>query len=194
MKTDSKALEFIYQDTQIHFLLSQGDDVMVNATEMAKPFGKEPKNFLRLEGTEKYIELLIKKANIRTDVYGYNENIVADVLRYNRENFVFSNNKAGTYMHRKLALKFAVWLDIEFEDWVIDTIDKILFGHYKEHWDAHIKQEDAKARMEVARKKLLLNANQEDVIAYFEAESDLTSAKKSKSKALKNQYSIFDDL
>jgi hypothetical protein len=104
---------------------------MVNATEMAKPFGKEVRSFLRLEGTEKYIELLIKKANIRTDVYGYNENIVAEVPQYNREDFVYSKNKAGTFLHRKLALKFAAWLDVEFEDWIYDTIEKILFGNAK---------------------------------------------------------------
>jgi hypothetical protein len=131
MSKDSKALEFIYQDTQIHFLLGNEKNVMVNATEMAKPFGKEVRSFLRLEGTEKYIELLIKKANIRTDVYGYNENIVAEVPQYNREDFVYSKNKAGTFLHRKLALKFAAWLDVEFEDWIYDTIEKILFGNAK---------------------------------------------------------------
>ena len=53
MEQKSKALEFIYQDTQIHFLLGNEKNVMVNATEMAKAFGKEIDNFLRLESTKK---------------------------------------------------------------------------------------------------------------------------------------------
>ena len=40
-----KALEFIYQDVEIHFLLGNDKDVMVNATEMAKAFGKEHLDF-----------------------------------------------------------------------------------------------------------------------------------------------------
>jgi len=182
-KLESKALEFIYQDVKIHFLLSQGDNVMVNATEMAKAFGKEPKDFLRLDGTNKLIDKLIEKANI-----------VADVPRYSKENFVYSNNKAGTYMHRKLALEFASWLDVDLKLWIIDTIDEILFGHYKQHWDAHIKQEDAKERMEKAKNKLLAEATQEDVIAYFEAEKEYKNAKNEKLKAIQSQYKLFDNL
>jgi len=182
-KTESKALEFIYQDVKIHFLLSKDENVMVNATEMAKAFGKEPKDFLRLEGTNKLIEKLIEK-----------QNIGADVPRYNRENIVYSNNKAGTYMHRKLALEFASWLDIDFKLWIIDVIDEILFGHYKQHWDAHMKQEAAKERMEYTKKKLLQNPTQEDVIAYFEAENEFKAAKSEKSKAIQSQYKLFDHL
>ena len=42
-----KTLEFLYQETQIHFLFNPSDkNVMVNATEMAKIFGKRTKDFL----------------------------------------------------------------------------------------------------------------------------------------------------
>lgn len=34
-------------------------------------------------------------------------------------------------MHRILALKFAAWLNPEFELWVFTTIDEILFGHFR---------------------------------------------------------------
>jgi hypothetical protein len=45
-----KTLEFIYQDTQIHFLLNPTDDnVMVNATEMAKLFNKRIDHFLKTD-------------------------------------------------------------------------------------------------------------------------------------------------
>ena len=138
MTKDSTLLNFIYQDTQIHFSLNPLDkNVMVNATEMANLFGKRVKNFLRLDDTKKYINYLVEKNYIGSDVSQYIE-----------ENIYYSNNKAGTFMTRKLALKFAAWLDVSFEDWVFETIDKILFGNYKKHWDAHVIQTNAETVMD----------------------------------------------
>jgi len=176
MKSESKALEFIYQDTEIHFLLGNEKNVMVNATEMAKAFGKEPKYFLRLEGTEKYIELLIKKANIG-----------ADVPRYNREDFIFSNNKAGTYMHRKLAIKFAAWLDLEFEDWIYDTIDDLLFGKAKEVGDkisdAELKKQQIADLIQKVR-----NSGDATAISLLDNLEELKVIEKEKKKAM-SQFS-----
>lgn len=170
-------IELIYKETQIHFLIGNSDDVKVNATEMAKAFGKEAKDFLRLDGTKKYIETLVNHLNIG-----------ADVPRYKREDIVYSNNKAGTFMHRKLALKFASWLDVEFELWIFDTIDNILFGNYKKHWDEHVKQESARIKMEILRDKLQNNPTAEDAREYFKAEQEHKNAKTAKMRAIKDQY------
>ena len=51
--TIMKALEFIYQDTEIAFLLGTEKNVMVNATEMAKAFGKRTSDFLQLVKNDK---------------------------------------------------------------------------------------------------------------------------------------------
>lgn len=185
MKQKSKALEFIYQDTQIHFFLGNEKNVMVNATEMAKAFNKQIDNFTRLEGTKVFIQALIKSENSKF--------VPSDVREQTTEkDLIYSTNKA-TFMNKKLAMYFAFWLDVDFQIWIIDTIDDILFGHYKEHWEAHIKQEDAKAMMEKTKKKLLTEATQEDVIAYFKAEAEFNSAKNEKSKAIRNQYSLFEN-
>lgn len=192
MKQESKALEFIYQDTQIHFLLGNEKNVMVNATEMAKRFGKEVRSFLRLEGTEKYIDFLIKKANIRTDVYGYNENNHADLRDYNREDFVFSNNKAGTYLHRKLALKFAAWLDVEFEDWIYDTIEKILFGNAKKVGEKISDAELKKIQIAELIQKVRDSGN-ETAISLLDNLEELKVIEKEKKKAMaqfSNQFKI----
>ena len=176
-----KSLEFIYQENEIHFLLKPTDqNVMVNATEMAKPFEKEPKDFLRLEGTKKFINYQVEK-----------NNIVADVPRYIEENIYYSNNKAGTFMTRKLALKFAGWLDVKFEDWVFETIDNIIFGNYKKHWDAHAIQENAKAEMEEIKQEILVSPTPDSVAEYFRAERDYRSAKAAKTQAIKNQLKLF---
>ncbi|WP_298119295.1 KilA-N domain-containing protein [Flavobacterium sp.] len=177
-KLESKALEFIYQDVKIHFLLSQDENVMVNATEMAKAFGKRTDVFLKTDGVKQFINLFQQTPN------GGRSEIRATENR----------GHVGIYFHRILAIKFAAWLDTEFEIWIYSKIDEILFGHYKQHWDNHIKQEDAKERMEKAKSKLLLEATQEDAIAYFEAEKEYKNAKNEKLKAIQSQYKLFENL
>jgi hypothetical protein len=179
-KLNSKAVDFIYQDTQIHFLLSNSDNVMVNATEMAKAFNRRIDFFLKTEPTKAFINALEFPP-----IGGNSESI-------SRENLIQTRGQNGTYFHRILAIKFAAWLDPNFEVWIYSTIDKILFGHYKEHWDAHVLQEKAKEKMEKAKRKLLLDANQEDAIAYFEAENQYKTAKNLKQKAIQMQYKLFD--
>jgi hypothetical protein len=177
-KPESKALEFIYQDTQIHFLLSKDENVMVNATEMAKAFGKRTKDYLANQSTK---DLIIELERTLNSVQSTNE-------------IVSNRGHVGIYFNQILAIDFATWLDINFKIWIYTTIQEILFGHYKQHWDAHMKQEEAKKRMETLKKNLLNNPTQKDVIAYFEAEREVNEAKSQKQKAIQSQYRLFDNL
>ena len=59
MKT--KATQFIYQDTAIHFALSNNKNVMINATEMAKAFNKRIDRFTKSEHAKSFIERLQNK-------------------------------------------------------------------------------------------------------------------------------------
>jgi hypothetical protein len=93
---------------------------MVNATEMAKVFDKYPKNFLIRDSTKAFISEALKKGN-------------SPFLNIEKEEDLYiSRQKSGTYMHRILALKFAVWLNPRFELWIYSTIDKLLFGRHVE--------------------------------------------------------------
>lgn len=179
----SKTLEFIYQDTSIHFLMDNSNDVMVNATEMAKPFGKRVRDFERLDGTENYIQELLLDLNNS-----------ADVRCYNREDVYNTNRKGGTYMHRYLAIKFAYWLDVKFEVWITKTIDELIFGNYKKHWDAHAKQEEGKAEMAKFKQQMLLKPTEENVLAYFEAVQKVEDATRTKSKVIKEQIKLFNTI
>jgi len=173
-----KSVEFIYQDTQIHFALGNEGDVMVNATEMAKVFGKRIDVFLKTEPTKAFINLL------EFPPQGGNSSAL------NREEVIKTRGQNGTYFHRILALKFAAWLDPEFELWVYSSIDKILFGNYKEHWDAHIIQSKAEKeaiRLEIELKK---EPTKELVDKYFETIKLIASAKTKKRKAIANQLKI----
>lgn len=110
MKTEIE--RFVYGGSEIEFDLS-GGDIMINATEMGKAFGKFPKDFLKAEQTQNFIDAICRKENCP------NGNVVKVVQ---------GGNNQGTWMHRKLALKFAAWLNADFELWVFEVIEKIMFG------------------------------------------------------------------
>ena len=84
---------------------------MINATEMAKKFNKRPNDFLSLPQTQRFIKTLITR-------FSGNKDLVLKTVR--------GRYNAGTWMHEKLALKFAAWLSPEFELWVYDRIHELL--------------------------------------------------------------------
>ena len=115
-----KTAIFNFNEKSITFVLDKNNTVMVNATEMAKVFEKQVNEFMSNETTKKFIESCLKNGNSR-------------FLNIKSEDELYvSRQKSGTYMHRVLALKFAAWLDSDFEVWVFSTIDKLLFGKYVE--------------------------------------------------------------
>lgn len=168
----SKAVEFIYQDTKIHFLMGGNENVMINATEMAKAFGKRVDVFLKSDHAKAFIDVLLSTP------YG------GDKI----ENLVNGSKRGGTYMHQVLALKFAAWLDPAFEVWVYSTIQDLLFGHYKEL--------DQKLKERAARKKEIeqLQAKLSDNTDYLQLralELEERQAAYGVSKKIKGQLDIF---
>lgn len=174
-----KTIEKLFQETQIHFILQNEGEVMVNATEMAKAFGKRIDHFLKSDHAQAFIKVL------EFTPYGGNSE------PFRKEQIIQTRGSAGTFFNRILALKFAAWLDPEFEVWVFSQIDNILFANYKKHWEAHARQEIARERMEALKKELLLNPTPEKVQAYFEAEREHLSARSAKSHAIKNHLKMF---
>lgn len=173
-----KSIQFIYQDTEIHFLVNPDqDNVMVNATEMAKAFGKRTDVYLKTQSTKEFISALERTPN-----GGRSEVKIVD-----------NRGHMGIYFDRRLALDFAAWLDVNFRVWVFSTLDELMFGHYKQHWEAHTRQEKARVRMETLKEKMLLSPTPEMVASYFEAERDFQSAKYDKTKAIRNQLNLFDN-
>jgi hypothetical protein len=167
-----KTLEFIYQETAIHFLVNPTDaNVMVNATEMAKLFDKKTKYFLKTEHAKAFIEIAKRAPN--------GAQIIED------------RGRNGIYFDRRLALKFAAWLSPEFEFWIYSKIEEITFGNYKKHWEAHARQEEAKQKMEIIKVQIIENPTSEMVIEYFERESQFKQAKNAKTKAIQNQLKLF---
>ncbi|PSR54197.1 hypothetical protein AHMF7605_12020 [Adhaeribacter arboris] len=100
---------FSYQNNPIAF--SQKDSVMINANQMAKPFGKLVSNFTKTEQTQYFIDALCKQYSLK------NSEVLLSVN---------GGSNPGTWMHQKLAIKFAAWLSPEFELWVYDRVEELL--------------------------------------------------------------------
>ena len=104
--------------------LSFNEQGWFNATQASKQFGKRPNDWLNLEETKSYIQALCEylkitepKSLIKTKKGG---NTVTS------EN----GNAQGTWLHPKLAVAFARWLDIRFGIWCDMQIDQLLRGNH----------------------------------------------------------------
>jgi len=172
-----KTLEFIYQETEIHFLVNpHNKNVMVNATEMAQLFNRKTEKFLRTDTTKEFIKVLERHPKgVRSE-----------------EKITDNRGHMGIYFSRILALKFAAWLNPEFEVWIFSTMDEIIFGNYKKHWDAHAQQEAARVLMEKLKEELLDHGSPELAKEYFNAERLFSIAKNDKSNAIRNQIKLFN--
>lgn len=220
-----KSLELIYQDTEIHFLVNPTEkNVMINATEMAKAFGKQTKLFLKAANTKAFIEAMKRNPDCRLNgtqmvpvqpgerpPFGGRSNQTSDDLsthiRVDKEaqsvserapngarseylsddDIIQRRGHAGTYFHQVLALKFAGWLDPDFELWVYYRIRDMLFGNYQQHLDAHVSMQNAQRRMEQLKNELLQSPSVELVEQYFQAETDYKAYKALKRSTLREQ-------
>lgn len=100
----------IFQYNWSPITFQKGDSVMVNATQMAKPFGKSPKDFLKTDQTKTYIESLSEVRKIHS----------SDLVR------VIYGDNGGTWMHEDVAMEFARWLSPAFAIWCNDRIKELL--------------------------------------------------------------------
>ena len=85
----------------------------INATAIAKQFNKVPKDFLRTKATQEYI------------------NAVGHICPSEQNQLVIvkkggTSEEQGTWLHPKLAIFFARWLDARFAVWCDLQIEKIL--------------------------------------------------------------------
>jgi hypothetical protein len=113
--TMSDIRKFTYDNEVITFEFADGQS-MVNATEMAKPFGKKTSSFMRTQSTKAFV--LALEENYRQ------KGATKEVLRVIKGGD--SNELQGTWMDEHLALKFAGWLAPQFEVWVYERIRELL--------------------------------------------------------------------
>jgi hypothetical protein len=90
---------------------------MVNATEMGKPFGKLPADYLRLKSTTEFRQVL------EGQIYGDSHISDSQILNVVQGS---SESGGGTWMHEDLAIHYAMWLAPAFGLWVVQTINEYL--------------------------------------------------------------------
>lgn len=105
--------QIITRNYQGHAIAYQGDG-WFNATQAAAKFGKLPYEWQRLPETVAYVAALERK-------YGK--------IPYSKSK---RGANGGTWLHPKLAVRFAQWLDVDFAVWCDEQIDALLRG--KEDW------------------------------------------------------------
>lgn len=88
-------------------------EAFFNATLAAKPFGKQPRDWLKVEDNQAYIEA------VKTRLLTEQHQLVRVVQGGTPE-------EQGTWLHPKLGIAFARWLDPHFAAWCDEQIEAIL--------------------------------------------------------------------
>lgn len=101
------------------------DEGWFNATAAAARYGKEPAQWLRLPGTKSYLEAFRRK--------------------YGEITYLKSRRGVGggTWLHPKLGVRFAQWLDDDFAVWCDEQIDSLLRGTHSHFDHKHLRHEAA---------------------------------------------------
>jgi hypothetical protein len=96
-------------------MLTKTEEMFFNATQMAKPFGKVVRDFLRLESTKEYMDEIFKVEN--SPLKNYDDLVKMKKGRY-----------GGTFLHNELAFEFAGWCSAIFRrnlhKWAEDRLKK----------------------------------------------------------------------
>lgn len=105
----NNVIPFEYQGQLVRF----NTDGWINATEVAKRFGKKPAEWIRLPDTTKYMDALARHLNVGES------HLLTSTTK---------GRSGGTWLHPRLAVSFARWLDVDFAVWCDTQIDALLRG------------------------------------------------------------------
>lgn len=110
---ESNVIPFHYQGQAVRF----NSEGWINATDVAKRYGNKPAEWLRLPESVKYMDALARHLNV-----GESHLLVRST----------KGRSGGTWLHPKLAVSFARWLDVDFAVWCDLHIDALLRGELDE--------------------------------------------------------------
>ena len=102
---------FAYNGENVTFASKDGL-VMVNATQMAKPFNKVPKDWLRTKPSKEFVDSLSAVRHI----------CPTELVKITQG----GNGEQGTWMHKSVAMEFARWLNPMFAIWCNDRIEELM--------------------------------------------------------------------
>ena len=100
---------FQYNENPITFQI--GEATVVNATQMAKPFGKRPIDWMQNQQTKDFLNELSK----------VRKSTLTDLVQVTK-----GGANPGTWFHEDVALEFARWLSPQFAIWCNDRIKELI--------------------------------------------------------------------
>lgn len=111
----NNVIPFHYQGQPVRF----NTEGWINATDVAKRFGKRPVDWLKQIETKEYLSVLA-------------EALTCDAESLVETSKARADRGGGTWFHPKLAVAFARWLDLKFAVWCDLHIDALLRGELTE--------------------------------------------------------------
>lgn len=90
------------------------DKGMWNATQMAKPFGKQASKWLENSQTKSLLDEIAKSNNL----------LMADLVNVTKGGN--EQSSTGTWIHEKLVIDFAQWLNVKFRVWCHTQIETLM--------------------------------------------------------------------
>lgn len=209
MKRDILVLEEMYRQQQIHYLVhGDTDEMMYNATDMAKIFGKQTYHFLENNTTLEFINVCCQDENfheifgfgteiemLKNDSQARNSEFETKILTFEERKNLLVNvqhggHNKGTWMQETIALDFAAWLDPNFKFWMNRQIRKITIGYYADHKKANLKLIDAKAREALYRDKIRIDPSVDNYKELIKAIDEIDLYSKQKAQAIRNQTKL----
>ena len=106
-----------YQGMPVNF----NEDGWFNATAAAAHYGKEVYEWLRLPETRRYLDALSRRHGINRENPGF-------WIKTRR------GKAGGTWLHPRLGVRFAQWLNVDFAVWCDEQIEGFLKGQHP-HFD-----------------------------------------------------------
>ncbi|MBF0421185.1 MAG: KilA-N domain-containing protein [Magnetococcales bacterium] len=166
-----------YQGLEVTF----NEDGWFNATLVAERFGKEVYSWLRQRDTVEYMTVLavdlgkinsdsVEEMNIIKQLESTSAASQAKLLTLAKKTGLVRTksgpleNGGGTWLHSKLAVVFARWLDIRFAVWCDLQIDKILSGSHP-HFDWKKSRHAAASSFKVMSEALRIVREEQGKIA-----------------------------
>lgn len=102
---------FQYNGNIVTFRTEKGI-TYINATDMARPFGKQPYEYLRLPSTNELVKAVTGKSR--------NGEYQAVITERG------GSGGGGTWLHEDVALDFAQWLSVDFRLWCLARLKELL--------------------------------------------------------------------
>ncbi|MFC1079635.1 phage antirepressor KilAC domain-containing protein [Pasteurella multocida] len=109
-----KIQKFFYNNISVSF----NEQHYLNATEIAKHFNKQVRDYLKTTQTQDYLRALAQNLSVKNILLTENDLVIVKQ----------GGIEQGTWLHPKLAVNFARWLSADFAVWCDLKIDALMKG------------------------------------------------------------------